>query len=105
MSKHVKIKIRKNIILSVVLYGREDLSVILKKKKDSGSLIIGSDELFHLSNTILIIKSRRMRWAEHVASMGEERRGEERNTYRVLVEIYKERDHWEEVGGENLRGG
>jgi hypothetical protein len=37
---------------------------------------------------IRIIKSRRMRWASHVARIGEERSG-----YRLLVESQKERDH------------
>jgi hypothetical protein len=38
-----------------------------------------------------MIKSRRMRWAGHVARMGEKR-----NTYRILVETQRERDHWED---------
>jgi hypothetical protein len=40
-----------------------------------------------------MIKSRRMRWAGHVARMGERR-----NAYRILVVV---RDHWEDlnVGG------
>jgi hypothetical protein len=32
-----------------------------------------------------------MRWAGHVARMGEKR-----NAYRILWEIQKERDHWED---------
>jgi hypothetical protein len=39
------------------------------------------------SSIIRMIKSRRMRWAGHVARMGK------RNTYRILVEGQKERDH------------
>jgi hypothetical protein len=35
-----------------------------------------------------MIKSRRMRWAGHVARMGEKR-----NAYRILVESQKERDN------------
>jgi hypothetical protein len=35
-----------------------------------------------------MIKSRRMRWEEHVARMGEKR-----NAYGILVESQKERDH------------
>jgi hypothetical protein len=31
----------------------------------------------------------RMKWAGHVARMGEKR-----NAYRILVESQKERDHW-----------
>ena len=40
-----------------------------------------------------VIKSRRMRWAGHVARMGEER-----VVYRVLVGKPGERDHWEDIG-------
>jgi hypothetical protein len=36
--------------------------------------------LYSLPNMIRMIKSRRMRWAGHVASMGEKR-----NAYRILV--------------------
>jgi hypothetical protein len=38
-----------------------------------------------------MMKSRRMRWAGHVARMGERR-----NAYRILVESRKEGDHWED---------
>ena len=41
-------------------------------------------------NIVRVIKSRRMRWAGHVARMGEER-----GVYRVLVGKPEERDHWE----------
>jgi hypothetical protein len=32
-----------------------------------------SNYLYYLSNIVLVVKSRRMRWAGHVARMGEER--------------------------------
>jgi hypothetical protein len=38
-----------------------------------------------------MIKSRRMRWAGHVARMGEKR-----NAYRILVGNPEEKDHWED---------
>ena len=38
------------------------------------------NDLYSLPNIVRVIKSRRMRWAGHVAHMGEERR-----VYRVLV--------------------
>jgi hypothetical protein len=38
------------------------------------------DDLYSSPNIIRVIKSRRMRWAGHVARMGEKRR-----TYRILV--------------------
>jgi hypothetical protein len=58
-----------------------------------------NEELHNLyaSPSILrLIKSRRMRWAGHVAQMGDKR-----NAYMRLWEIQKERDHWEDqdVGG------
>jgi hypothetical protein len=40
-----------------------------------------------------MIKSRRMRWAGHVARMKEER-----NAYRILVGKPEGRDHWEDQG-------
>jgi hypothetical protein len=52
--------------------------------------------LYSSPNIIRQIKSRWMRWAGHVARMGEERK-----VYRVLVGKLKERDHSEDrvVGG------
>jgi hypothetical protein len=44
--------------------------------------------LYCLSSIIRMIKSRRMRWAVHIARMGEKR-----NAYRILWESWKERDH------------
>jgi hypothetical protein len=38
------------------------------------------NDLYSSSNIIWVIKSRRMRWVEHVARMGEER-----SAYRILV--------------------
>jgi hypothetical protein len=43
----------------------------------------------HCSNNVRVVKSRRMRWAGHVARMGEER-----GVYRVLVGKPEERAHW-----------
>jgi len=40
----------------------------------------GLNDLYCSSNIVRVIKSRRMRWAGHVARMGEER-----EVYRVLV--------------------
>jgi hypothetical protein len=49
--------------------------------------------LYSSPNIIKQIKLRRMRWAGHVARMGEERK-----VYRVRREIQKERDHLEDQG-------
>jgi hypothetical protein len=103
LSANVKVKIYNTIILPV-LYGCETWSVTLREehrlrvfeirvlrrmfgpKRDE---VTGEWRKFHNEelhifysspNIIRQIKSRRMRWAEHVARMGEER-----NLYRVLV--------------------
>jgi hypothetical protein len=44
--------------------------------------------LYSSPNIIRTIKSRNMRWAEHIARMEEKR-----NAYKILVESQKERDH------------
>jgi hypothetical protein len=49
--------------------------------------------LYFSPNIVTVIKSRRMRWAGHVARMGEGR-----GAYRVWLGGPKVRDHWEELG-------
>jgi hypothetical protein len=51
------------------------------------------NDLYSSPTIVRVIKSRRMRWAGHVA-----RFGEERGVYRVLVGNLKERDHWGDPG-------
>jgi len=104
LSKNINIKIYRNVILSVVLYGcetwlltlREEyrlrvfenrvLRKIFRPKRDevTGELRkLHNDELrdrYSSTSIIRMMKSRRMRWVGHVACMGE-RRG----VYRVLV--------------------
>ena len=58
----------------------------------------GHTDLYSSPNTIRVIKSRRMRWAGHVARMGE-RRG----AYRILVEHLRERDNLEVPGEDNIQ--
>ena len=48
---------------------------------------------FASPNIVRVIKSRRMRWAGHVARMGEER-----GVYRVLVGKPEGRNHWGDLG-------
>jgi hypothetical protein len=104
LSRNVKVKIYKTIILPVVLYGFETWSLTLREehrlkafenrvlrrtfgsKRDevTGELRKLHNEELHIlyssPNIIRQIKSRRMRWVGHVARMGEER-----NVYRVLM--------------------
>jgi hypothetical protein len=101
ISKNLKIKIYKTVILPVVLYGCKTWSLtsrkehrlrvfekrMLKKifgpkRQEDGSCgKLYNDELHNLyssPNIVRVIKSRRMRWAGHVARMGEGRGWEAR---------------------------
>jgi hypothetical protein len=104
-SKNVKVKIYKTTILPVIWYGCETWSLTLreehrltvfensvlrrifgpKRNEIAGEWRKLHNEELHIlyssQNIIRQIKSRRMRWARHVARMGEER-----NVYRVLME-------------------
>jgi hypothetical protein len=55
--------------------------------------------LYSSPDIIRQIKSRRMRWAGHVACMGEGR-----NVYRVLTESPKVKDHLEDQGVDGRMG-
>jgi hypothetical protein len=102
ISKNLKIKIYKTVILSVMLYGYETWSLTLreehglrvfenkvlrrifgpKREEDGSWRKLHNDEihnLYYSPNIVMVIKSRRMRWAGHVARMGEGR-----SVYRVL---------------------
>jgi hypothetical protein len=104
LSKNLKIKIYRTIILPVVLYGCEAWSLTLREehrlrvfenrvlrrvfgpKRDE---VTGEwrklhneelKDLYSSPSIVQVVKSRRMRWAGHVARMGEER-----GVHRVLV--------------------
>jgi len=97
LSKNLKIEIYRTIILPVVLYGCETWSLTLREERKLRvfeNMVLrnifgpGRDEvtgewrrlhneelsdLYSLRNIARVIKSSRMRWAGHVARMGEER--------------------------------
>ena len=51
------------------------------------------NDLYSSPNIVWVIKSRRMRWAGHVARMGEER-----GLYRVLLGKPERRNQWGDLG-------
>ena len=122
LSKNLKIKIYRTIILPVILYWCETWSPTLREERRLSVFenrvlrrIFGSkrvevtgewrklhneelNDVYSSPNIVRVIKSRRMRWAGHVAHMGE-RRG----VYRVLVgksegkrPLRKSRRRWED---------
>jgi hypothetical protein len=101
MHQKLKIKIYKTVILPVILYGCETWSLTLreehrlrvfenrvlrkifgpKREEDGSWRKLHNDEFHNLYSStkiVRVIKSRKMRWAGYVASMGE-------GVYRVLV--------------------
>jgi len=104
LTKNLKIKIYRTMILPIVLYGCETWSLTLWKEKrlrvfenmvlrrifrPRKDEVTGEwrrlhneelSDLYSSANIVRLIKSRRMRWAGNVARMGEER-----GVYRVLV--------------------
>jgi len=104
LSKNLKIKICRTIILPVVLYGCETWSLTLREERrhrvfDNRVLrrVFGPKrdevtgewrklhneelrDLYSLPNIVRVVKSRRMRWAGNVEHMGEGR-----GVHRVLV--------------------
>jgi hypothetical protein len=122
LSRNVKIKICRPIILPLLLYGCETWSLTLSEehrlrvfenrvlrrmfgpKRDEvagGWRKLHNEELHGLYSSpsiIRVFKSRRMRWAEHVARMGEVR-----GAYNILVgrpegrrPLGRQRRRWED---------
>ena len=97
IQKYLKIKTYGTIILPVVLYRCETWSLTLREERKLrvfGNMVLriicgprrdevtgewrrmhneGLNDLYSSPNIVRVIKSRRMRWAGHVACMGEER--------------------------------
>jgi hypothetical protein len=101
LSRNEKVRIYKTIILPVVLYGCETSSVTLRKVHRLGVFGLQNEELHNLYSSpdiIMQIKSRRTKWAVHVA-----RTAEERKIYKVMVEkpkgkrpLGRSRSKWED---------
>jgi len=121
LSKNLKIKIYRTIILPVVLYGCETWSFTLREEhrlrvfENRVLRIFGPkrdevkgewrrlhneelNDLYSSTSTVQVIKSRRMRWVWHVAHMGESR-----GVYSVLVDkpegkkpLGRPRHRWED---------
>jgi hypothetical protein len=114
LSKNIKIRIYKTIILPVVLYGCDTWYLTLRKehrlrvfenrvlrifgpKRDEmtgGWRKLHNEELHNLHSSpsiVKIMKSRRMRWTGHVAQIGKSGMH-----IGYLLESQKERDHWED---------
>ena len=94
LSKNLKIKIYRTIILPMVLYGCETWSLTLREERrlmvfenrvlrkvygPKRDEVTGEwrrlhneelNDLYSLPNIVRVVKSRRMRWAGHVARMG-----------------------------------
>jgi hypothetical protein len=91
LSKNVKIRIYKTVILPVVHYECETWYLIIREEHRlrvlrgvmGGWRKLHNEDLYNLYSSqsiIRMIKSRKMRWAGHVTRMGEKI-----NAYRILV--------------------
>jgi hypothetical protein len=88
LSKNVKNKIYKTVNLPVVLFGcetcmtlREEHRLKMSENRVLQNAQLGAHNLYSSPSIIRMIKSRRMRWAGHVAQTEVKR-----NAYRILVE-------------------
>jgi len=117
LSKNLKIKIYVTITLPLVLYGCETWSLTLREERKLRVIesmvfrrifeprrdeVTGEwrrlhneelNDLYSSPNIVRVIKSRRMRWARHVARMGEER-----GCIGSWWGNRWERDHWGDLG-------
>ena len=117
LSKNLKIKIYRTVILPVVLYECETWSLTRREERKLWVFknmvlrrtfgprrdeVTGEwrrlhyeelNDLYSSPNIVRVIKSRRMRWAGHVARMGEERE--------CIISWWgnrREGDHWGDLG-------
>jgi len=116
LSKNLKIRIYRTVILPVVLYGCETWSLTLRevRKRVFENMVLRRifgprrdevkgewrrlhneelNDLYTSPSIVRVIKSSRMRWAGHVARMDEER-----GCIGSWWENRRERDHWGDLG-------
>jgi hypothetical protein len=120
LSKNLKVKIYRTIILPMDLYGCETWSLTLREERrlrvyenrvlrkvfgPKRDEVTGEwrklhneelNDLYPLLNIVRVVKSRQMRWAGHVAGMGKDK-----VVHRVLVASLRVRGHW---GDQNVDG-
>jgi len=79
-----KLRVFENMVLRRIFGPRRDEATEEWKRLHNEGL----NDFYPSPNIVRVIKSRRMRWAGHVARMGNER-----GVYRVLVGNRRARDH------------
>ena len=84
-----KVRVFENMVLRRIFGPRSDEVKGEWRKLHNEEL----NDLYSSPNIVRVIKSRRMRWAGHVARMDEER-----GLYRVLVGNRREGDQWGDLG-------
>jgi len=84
-----KLKVFENMVLRRIFGTRRDEVTGEWRRMHNEEL----NDLYCSPNIVRVIKSRRMRWAGHVAHMGEER-----EVYRALWGNRREGDHWGDLG-------
>jgi len=84
-----KLRVFENMVLRRIFGPRRDTVTGEWRRLHNEEL----NDLYSSPNNVRVIKSRRMRWAGHVARMGEER-----GLYRVLVGKPEGRRPWGDLG-------
>jgi len=84
-----KLRVFENMVLRTIFRPRKDEVTGEYRRLHNEEL----NDLYSSPSIVRVIKSRRMRWAEHVARMGEKR-----GLYRVLVGKLEGRNHWVNLG-------
>jgi len=84
-----KLRVFENIVLRRIFGPRRDNVMGEWRRLHNEEL----NDLYSSTNIVRVIKSRRMRWAEHVARLGEER-----GCIGSWWGNRRERDHWGDLG-------